>query len=170
MIYWSNKIRLRIIVVLSLVNHCALEVHSLGHDWSRSGFLHIECIFASLTFEVMFNVFLYHLCGHITGGADKVPAGPEVLTPVAFFEFGVFHLEFSGCFTFEIFDQFWDWCTRVYGDEDMNMIWCNGATQYLNVFFVTDSADKFFCSLSDVSFQDFETILSDPTYVYIDRE
>ncbi len=118
----------------------------------------------------MFDVFFNHFRRNVASTADKVATSPEVLAPVAFLEFGVFHLEFPGGFTFQILYQGGDVSGRIDRDEHVNVVGSYGTREYFSTFFVADASEEFFGAVTNITLEYFVPVLGDPADMQIDGE
>ena len=118
----------------------------------------------------MLNVLLDHLFGNVSSTHHEVASGPQVLSPVPFLEGWVFHLELSRRFPFEVLYQGAGSGRRVYGDENMDMIWGDGAWNDFDILLYADSPDEVSRSLAYLSLQHTVAILGNPRDVELDAE
>ena len=119
---------------------------------------------------MMCDIFFDHLRKDIAGADNKIPARPKMLSPVAFFEFGEFHLETAGRFAFEVFDECADRKAGIDGNEEVDVIGRDRTGENFDIVFVANTADEVARADADLAVENFVAIFCDPRDVELDVE
>jgi len=114
----------------------------------------------------MFKVLLDHLISDVSGTPCSITYGPEVFSPVTFWEIRKFFLEFSGCGSFEFLSKIRDWETWWILNVHMDMIFAYDPRKDSYILCITDLHDQFSTTRLDFSLQHTVTIFRYPYDVY----
>ncbi len=101
---------------------------------------------------MMFQIRLHHFIRDIAAAPRAIPDCPEVVAPVALFEFWKLRLQKARRASFQAFDQIRECQLWRIFDVHMNVVTADYARQNTNIFRVTDLHQQVPTSDFDVAF------------------
>ena len=111
---------------------------------------------------MILQIFLHHFLRDIAGAPRAISDRPEMVPPVAFFQFWKLRLEQSRRATFQALDQIRQRQFRRILDVHMNMIFADHARQDSDIFRVADLHQQSSATRLYIAFQNMIAILRAP--------
>ncbi len=112
----------------------------------------------------MVKIFLHHLVCNIACTPNSITDCPEMLTPILFLEFRVFHLQYPRTSTFQPFDDITYGFRGSILNVHMHMVFTYDPFEYLHIFCITNLYQKFSTALLYIALQYFVAIFCYPYY------